>query len=105
MSQVLFQCGYSNCLISVIFSHPLYPSYCLLTVSWYRVVDGKPEQVTVDSQHHIEDYETTFCMEVKSTQEVDEGTYIVKAENEAGETSAEFDVIVKSKFLRLMSRL
>lgn len=69
----------------------------VLIVTWYKVTEGKLEQITDLNKYHIEDYATTFCMEVKSTQEIDGGTYRVKAENEAGDIEADFTINVESK--------
>lgn len=66
-------------------------------MTWYKVKEGKLERVEDTTKYHIEDYDTTFCLEVKSTEAIDAGAYIVKAENEAGDAEAEFNVKVESK--------
>lgn len=60
------------------------------------MTDGKLEKVEDATKYHIEDYDTTFCLEVKATQKVDAGTYLVKANNEAGDVEAEFKLSVES---------
>lgn len=72
--------------------------YVVFLVTWYKVIDGQLEKVDDKSKYHIEDYETTYCMEVKNTQEVDAGIFRVVAENEAGDIEADFTVNVQSKF-------
>ena len=69
----------------------------LFLVSWYKIADGKLEKAEEGTKYHIEDFETTFCMEVKSAEEVDAGAYLVRADNEAGDVEAEFKLSIKSK--------
>lgn len=61
------------------------------------MTDGKPERIVDASKYHVEDYDTTFCLEINSVQDVDAGVYVVKAENDAGDVEAEFKVIVQRK--------
>lgn len=67
-------------------------------MTWYRVEDGELLSVTESDKYHVEDYDTTYCLEVKSAEEIDAGSYIVKAQNEAGDVEAEFKLDVESKF-------
>lgn len=66
-------------------------------MKWFKVTDGELQSVTEDDKYHVEDYDTTYCMEVKSIDDVDAGVYIVKAQNKAGDVEAEFKLDVESK--------
>lgn len=70
-------------------------------MTWYKVTDGELCSLDDTSKYHVEDYDTTFCMEVKSTEDIDTGAYVVKAKNEAGDVEAEFKLDVESKLIIL----
>lgn len=72
----------------------------------FKVTWMKNKELLDDTElYHFENYEDTYCFEIKDTEKEDAGVYLCAAENTEGRASVEIPLVVKGTFFSYLQIL